>query len=57
MHREKTEIAKLFYRSLVSCLLYIAIATRLDIAFAMQQLSQFLDNYDQTHWNTDIQLV
>ena len=42
---QKSEIARLPYRLLIGCLLYIAIATWPDIAFAVQQLSQFLDNY------------
>lgn len=54
---EKLVIAKLPYRSLVGCLLYIAIATRPDIAYAIQQLSQFLDNYNRTHWDAGIRLV
>lgn len=54
---EKEDIAKLPYRLLVGCLLYIAIATRPDIAFAVQQLSQYLDSFDRSHWNAGIQLV
>jgi hypothetical protein len=45
------------YRSLVGCLLYIAIGTRPDIAYAVQQLSQFLDNYSFTHWHAAIRVV
>lgn len=54
---EKQIIAKLPYRSLVGCLLYVAIATRPDIAYAVQQLSQFLDNYNRSHWDAGICLV
>lgn len=54
---EKDDISKLPYRSLVGCLLYIAIASRPDIAFAVQQLSQFLDNYNRSHWNASIRVV
>lgn len=54
---EIDDIKRIPYRSLVGCLLYIAIATRLDIAFAVQQLSQFLDNYDRSHWNAGIRLL
>ncbi|KAG5729851.1 Copia protein [Termitomyces sp. T112] len=54
---EKCAIAKLPYRSLVGCLLYIAVTTHPDIAYTIQQLSQFLDNYDRTHWNASIRLV
>lgn len=46
---EKARIAKLPYKSLVGCLLYIAIGTRQDIAFTVQQLSQFLDSYDSSY--------
>lgn len=54
---EKEDIARLPYRSLVGCLLYIVIATHPDIACAVQQLFQFLDNYDRSHWNTGIHLI
>jgi hypothetical protein len=48
---------KLPYRSLVGCLLYIAIGTRPDIAYAIQQLSQFLDNYSYAHWHAATRVV
>ena len=57
LRRRSVKIAKLPYRLLVGCLLYIAIASRPDIAFAVQQLSQYLDNYDTSHWNAGICLV
>jgi hypothetical protein len=31
--------------------LYLAIGTRLDISYAVQQLLQFLDSYSYTHWH------
>lgn len=54
---EKDMIARLPYRSLVGCLLYIAIATRPDVAFMVQQLTQFLDNYNRTYWDAGIHLL
>jgi transposase InsO family protein len=54
---ELAELAKLPYRSLVGCLLYLAIASRLDITYAVQQLSQFLDCYSFAHWNAAIRVV
>lgn len=54
---EITELAKLPYRSLVGCLLYLAIASRLDITYAVQQLSQFLNCYSYVHRNAAIRVV
>ncbi|KAG5729260.1 Copia protein [Termitomyces sp. T112] len=45
------------YRQLVGCLLYLAISTRPDIAFGIQQLTQYLDCYATPHWNAAICLV
>lgn len=45
------------YRQLVGCLLYLAISTRPDIAFGVQQLTQYLDSYSTQHWNAAIRLV
>jgi hypothetical protein len=45
------------YRSLVGCLLYIAIGTQPDIAYAVQQLSQFLDNYPFIHWHAAVRVI
>ncbi|KAE9292008.1 hypothetical protein PR003_g24876 [Phytophthora rubi] len=39
------------YRSLIGCLLYITTCTRPDIAFVVTQLSRFLENTGQQHWN------
>jgi hypothetical protein len=50
-------LAKLPYRSLVGCLLYLAIASRLDITYAVQQLSQYLDCYSYAHWNAAVRVL
>jgi len=42
--------SKLPYRRLVGCLLYIALGTRPDIAFAVNYLSRFITCYDERHW-------
>ena len=54
---DKEELAKYPYRSLVGCLLYLSIASRPDITYAVQQLSQFLDSYSYAHWNAAIRIV
>ena len=54
---EKSELAKLPYRSLVGGLIYLAIGTRADIAYAVQQLSQFLNCYSFVHWNAAIHVL
>ena len=38
------------YRSLVMCLMYLAITTRPDIAFAVKELSKFQQNPGEGHW-------
>ena len=50
-------LTKLPYHSLIGCLLYLAIGTCLDISFAVQQLSQFLDCYSHLHWHTATHIV
>ena len=54
---DKTELVKFPYRSLVGCLLYLSVASRPDITYAVQQLSQFLDSYSFAHWNAAIRIV
>ena len=54
---ERQYLSKLPYRSLVGALIYLAIGTRPDIAYAVQQLSQFLDSYTSDHWNAAIRVV
>ncbi|CAF4808934.1 unnamed protein product [Pieris macdunnoughi] len=38
------------YREAVGCLMYLAVATRPDIAFAISYASQFLENPEEVHW-------
>jgi hypothetical protein len=54
---QKRELALLPYRSLVGCLMYLAIATRPDIALAVQQLSQYLDCYSFEHWEAGKRVI
>jgi hypothetical protein len=54
---DQDNLSKLPYRSLVGSLLYIAISTRPDISYAVQQLSQFLDSFSYEHWNAAIRVV
>jgi Reverse transcriptase (RNA-dependent DNA polymerase) len=53
----RLQLNKFPYRSLVGCLLYLAISTRPDISYAVQQLSQYLDSYSFEHWGAAIRLV
>lgn len=56
-HDEINTLQKTPYRSLVGCLLYLAISTRPDIAYAVGQLTQFVENYTGIHWAAAIRLV
>ena len=47
---EKACTAKLPYCALIGCLMYVAIGTRPNINHAVQNLSQFLDCYNEVHW-------
>jgi hypothetical protein len=49
---DQNELSKLPY-----CLLYLAVRTGPDISHAVQQLSQFLDNYSYIHWHAAIRVV
>ena len=48
---DKTFMAKVDYRSLIGSIMYLAVGTRPDLAFAFQQLSQFLHNPAPAHWH------
>lgn len=43
-------LQRLPYRELIGSLMYLAVATRPDIAHAVSWLSQFVTCYDETHW-------
>jgi hypothetical protein len=43
-------MSRIPYRSLIGSLMYLAISTRPDIAYAVQQLCKFLDSYRHAHW-------
>lgn len=47
---KEEEMARIPFRSLMGSLLYIAIGTRPDIAFAVNCLSQYNNKYAETHW-------
>src|ERR1700683_1335304 len=49
--QEELELNDLPYRRLVGLLMYLAIATRPDISFAICKLSQFMNYYRTVHWN------
>lgn len=54
---ELEKITCIPYRNLVGGLLWLAISTRPDIQYAVQQLSQFLDCYTSIHWHAAIRVV
>jgi hypothetical protein len=45
------------YRELVGSLMYLAVATRPDIAFAVGRLSSFLDCYTPEHWSAAVRVL
>jgi hypothetical protein len=47
---EKRRMSKIPYRSAVGSLMYASMATRPDITFTVQHLSQFFENPGQAHW-------
>lgn len=47
---EKAEMAKKPYRQLIGALQYLAVCTRPDIVFSVNQCSRFLENPGEVHW-------
>ena len=45
------------YSALVGSLMYIAIGTRPDIAYAVGRLASFLDCYHPEHWEAAIHIL
>ena len=56
-HEDRDQCAKLPYRSLVGCLIYLSVGTRPDISYSVQQLSQFLDCYSYSHWHAAVRVI
>ncbi len=54
---EKEEMRKIPYCELVSKLLYLAVATRCDISYAVGVLCCFVDNPGHHHWGTTKRLL
>lgn len=54
---ERDLMARTPYRSLVGLLMYLAISTRPDISYAVQQLCKFLDSYGRVHWEAAKRVV
>jgi hypothetical protein len=48
--QERQEMSKIPYKSLIGALQYIALSTRPDIAYAVNQLSRFLSDPGNQHW-------
>ncbi|KFD66840.1 hypothetical protein M514_20984 [Trichuris suis] len=46
----KEEMLRFPYQMLIASLMYLAVATRPDIAYAVSSLSQFNTNYAEEHW-------
>jgi hypothetical protein len=47
---ERTELTKIPYRRLIGKLIYLVVASRPDIAWAVRELSKFVSNYGWDHW-------
>ena len=55
--QEELDLLDLPYQRLVGLLMYLAIATHPDIAFAICKLSQFMNYYCTVHWNAAKRVV
>ena len=49
--QDKDDMKKVSYRELVGKLLYLAVATRPDISYAMGVLCRFIENPGREHWS------
>ena len=54
---DRAVMSKTPYRELVGSLMYLAIGTRPDIFFAVNQLCRFLDCYGKVHWEAAKRVV
>lgn len=48
---DELELTSAPYREAIDCLMYLAVATRPDIAFAVRYASQFLEKPETKHWS------
>lgn len=48
---EDNELQNIPYREAVGSLMFLAVTSRPDIAFAVSTLSRFFNKYNQNHWN------
>jgi len=56
-HEEEKAMLGTPYRELVGSLMYISTGTRPDISFAVSNLSRFLSNPGQRHWNQALRVL
>jgi hypothetical protein len=57
MPEEKAEMENIPYRGLVGKLMYVAVGTRVDIAFAVKILAGFVTNPGMVHWKVAKRVV
>ncbi|KMQ88473.1 gag-pol polyprotein [Lasius niger] len=46
----RTEVCKIPYREAVGSLIFLAVVSRPDISYAVNNVSKFLNNHDTSHW-------
>ena len=54
---ENQIMAKKSYRRVVGCLIYTMLCTRLDIAFVVGTVSQYLEDAGVKHWSVIKQII
>ena len=50
--KDKEEMKKVSYASVVGSLMYVMVCTRPDITYAVEIVSKFLSNPGKEHWHT-----
>jgi hypothetical protein len=50
-------LAQTPYRSLMCSMMYVAVGTRPDIAYAVSHLAGFLDCYNFEHWRAAVRVL
>ncbi len=54
---EARQMAKLPYRELIGCLMYLSVGTRPDISYAVSELSKYLVNPGKAHWTAALNVL